>query len=76
MGYVVVTVAVVVSIVAVAMTVLVRRERRRVPLNPEVHRIEAAATRGLRDARRQAHAAQHFADGSGVSALWDRDSRS
>ena len=75
MGYVVAALAVVASILAVAMTVLVRRERLRVPLNPEAHRIEAAATRGLRDARGQAHASQHFADGSGVSALRDRDSR-
>ncbi|MGW2649767.1 hypothetical protein ACWC2T_33880 [Streptomyces sp. NPDC001393] len=73
MGYVVVALTAVVAILAVPMTVLVRRERRRIPLNPEAHRIEAAATRGLRDARRQAHAYQHFADVNGVSALRDRD---
>ncbi|WP_159056475.1 hypothetical protein [Streptomyces yokosukanensis] len=63
----------VVSLLAVPMIVLVRRERRRMPLNPEAHRIEAAATRGLRDARGQAHAYQHFADVNGVSALRNRD---
>jgi hypothetical protein len=76
MGYVVAALAAVASSLAVAITVLVRRERRRMPLNPEAHRIEAAATRGLRDARRQAHARQYFADVNGVSALRDRDSRS
>lgn len=76
MGYVVAVLAVVTSILAAAVTVLVRRERRRTPLSPEAHRFEAAATRGLRDARRQARASRHFADGSGVSALRDRDSRS
>jgi hypothetical protein len=76
MGYVVVALAAVASILAVVMNLLVRRERRRLPLNPEAHRIEGAAIRGLRDARRQAHAYQRFADVNGVSALRDRDSRS
>lgn len=76
MGYVGAALAIAAAGLAVPMAVLVRRERRRIPLNPEAHRIEAAATRGLRDARRQAHAYQHFADANGVSALRDRDSRS
>ncbi|MEU5302828.1 hypothetical protein ACH4YO_18165 [Streptomyces noursei] len=70
------TLAAVVAVLAIPMTVLARRERRRIPLNPDAQRIEAAATRGLRDARRQAHAYHHFADTNGVSALRDRDSRS
>jgi Tfp pilus assembly protein FimT len=76
MGYMIAALLAVVAMLAVPMTVLVRRERRRMPLNPEAHRIEAAATRGFRGARRQAHAYQHFSDLNGVSALRDRDSRS
>ncbi|MFG2481104.1 hypothetical protein [Streptomyces fagopyri] len=76
MAYVVLAVAAVMSILAIAATVLVRRERRRMPSGPDAHRIEARAARGLRDARRQAHASHHFADGGGVSALRDRDSHS
>jgi len=76
MGYVLAAVAAVASVLGVAMTVLVRRKRRQMPLDPEGRRIEGAANRGLREARRTAHAYQHFADGNGVSALRDRDSRS
>ncbi|MFF9377583.1 hypothetical protein ACF1BB_23955 [Streptomyces griseoluteus] len=63
----------VVLILAWSVTGLVRRDRRRVPGGPEAGRIEARATRGLRDARRQAHAWHHFNDVNGVSALRDRD---
>jgi Flp pilus assembly protein TadB len=73
MVYLVLAASAVGAVVAAAMIVLVRRERRRTDSSPEARRIEAAATRGLRDARRQAHAYQHF---SGVSALRDHDSRS
>ncbi|MCF2131677.1 hypothetical protein L1I79_35410 [Strepomyces sp. STD 3.1] len=62
------------SIVAAAVTVLIRRDRRRMDSNPEAQLIEAAATRGVRDARRQAHAHQHFNDAGGISAMRDRDS--
>ncbi|MDQ0990682.1 hypothetical protein [Streptomyces sp. V3I7] len=74
MVYLVLTALAVISIVAAAATVLIRRDRRRMDSSPEAQRIEAAATRGIRDARRQAHAYQHFNDASGVSALRDRDS--
>ncbi|MFD9187462.1 hypothetical protein ACFWCA_04485 [Streptomyces phaeochromogenes] len=76
MVYLVLAATAVVSIVAVAVTVLVGRQRRRMDSGPEARQIEAAATRGVRDARRQAHAQQHFNDGGGLSALRDRDSRS
>ncbi|MFF3406455.1 hypothetical protein ACFYW8_09615 [Streptomyces sp. NPDC002742] len=77
MVYLVMTAIAVVCIVAAAAVVLVRRDRRRMAASPEARRIETAATRGLRDARRQAHAYEHFSDASGsISALRDRDSRS
>jgi ABC-type nickel/cobalt efflux system permease component RcnA len=76
MVYMAIAVAALVIVLTLAITVLVRRDRRRMPLDPDGHRIEAAATRGLRDARRQAHTYHHFADTNGVSALRDRDSRS
>ncbi|MEU8984750.1 hypothetical protein [Streptomyces sp. NPDC048309] len=75
MVYVVMAAAAVVSILAIAMAVLARRERRRMSSSPEAHRIEARATWGLRDARRLAHAYHHFADANGISAMRDRDSR-
>ncbi|GHJ36801.1 hypothetical protein [Streptomyces sp. TS71-3] len=76
MVYLVLAAVAAVSVLAAALTVLVRRERRRMDSSPEALRIEAAARRGLRDARRLAHARQHFNDAGGVSALRDRDSRS
>ncbi|MDQ0947169.1 hypothetical protein QFZ24_001092 [Streptomyces phaeochromogenes] len=76
MVYLVLAATAVASIVAAAMTVLVRRRRRRPDSGSEAQRIEAAATRGVRDARRQAHAHQHFNDVGGISALRDRDSHS
>ena len=66
----------VVSILTAAVTVLVGRQRRRTDSGPEAGRIEAAVTRGVRDARRQAHAQQHFNHAGGLAALRDRDSRS
>jgi hypothetical protein len=74
MVYLVLTAISVTSLMAAAVTVLIRRDRRRMDPNPESQRIEAAATRGVRDARRQARAHQHFNDGRGISALRDRDS--
>jgi hypothetical protein len=76
MVYMVVAASAVASVLAAALTVLVRRERRRSVSGPEGHRIETAATQALRDARRQAHARHHFDDGGGISALRDRDSSS
>ncbi|MGW7241585.1 hypothetical protein [Streptomyces sp. NPDC054804] len=65
------------SIVAAAVITLVRRDRRRMAAGPEAQRIEAAATRTFRDARRQAHTYEHFGDaGSGINALRNRDCRS
>ena len=77
MVYLAMTAVALVSIVATAVTVLVRRDRRRMAAaSPEAQRIEAAATRDFRDARRQAHGYEHFSDASGgISALRDRDSR-
>lgn len=75
MFYLVLTVLAFASIVAAAMIVLVRRERRRMISSPDGQQIEATATRAFRDARRQAHAYKHFSDASGsISALRDRDS--
>jgi len=75
MGYLVLTATAVVSVAAAAVIVLVRRRRRRTDSGSEAWRIEAAATSGIRDARRQAHAHQYFNDVGGVRALRDRDSR-
>ncbi|MFH9431641.1 hypothetical protein ACH4JZ_25550 [Streptomyces sp. NPDC017615] len=60
-------------VLAWSVAVLVRRDRRRSPGSPEARWIEARATRGLRESRRQAHAYQHFNDIDGVRALRDRD---
>ncbi|MEW1774579.1 hypothetical protein [Streptomyces sp. NPDC086777] len=77
MVYLVLTAFALASIVAAALIVLVRRDRRRMVSSPDGQQIEATATRAFRDARRQAHAYEHFSDASGsVSALRDRDSRS
>ncbi|MFI6274903.1 hypothetical protein [Streptomyces sp. NPDC050988] len=76
MVYLVLTATAVGSVVVAAAIVLVGRQRRRMDSGPEARRIEAAATRGVRDARRQAHAQQHFNDAGGIGALRDRDSLS
>ncbi|MET7438808.1 MULTISPECIES: hypothetical protein [unclassified Streptomyces] len=76
MVYLVIAASAVAAVLTAALTVLVRRERRRSVSGPDGHRIETAATQALRDARRQAHARQHFNDGGGISALRDRDSSS
>ncbi|MFF3578988.1 hypothetical protein [Streptomyces mirabilis] len=73
MGYVIVTLAALVLIFGSAAVVLIRRDRRRVYDGPDSARIEAQATRGLPDARRRAHAAQHVGDSGAVSAARDRD---
>ncbi|UPZ26541.1 hypothetical protein MUK60_01185 [Streptomyces sp. LRE541] len=75
MVYLLLAVTAVVSTGMAAVVVLVRRQRRRMDSSSEAQRIEAAATSGIRDARRQAHAHQYFNDGGGLSAVRDRDSR-
>ncbi|MDF3299279.1 hypothetical protein [Streptomyces tropicalis] len=75
MGYMIAALGGLASVLAAAVTVLVRRERRRMPFDPEAGRIEAATRRRLRDARRQAHAYHHFADVDGVGSLRNRDAR-
>ncbi|MEU2740149.1 hypothetical protein ABZ656_33550 [Streptomyces sp. NPDC007095] len=69
----IVALAALVLIVGSAAVVLIRRDRRRVCDSPDSARIEAQATRGLRDARRRAHAARHVGDSGAVSAARDRD---
>ncbi|MFF1740595.1 hypothetical protein [Streptomyces mirabilis] len=69
----IVTLAALVLIFGSAAVVLIRRDRRRVYDGPDSARIEAQATRGLRDARRRAHAGQHVSDSGAVSAARDRD---
>ncbi|MFI1003225.1 hypothetical protein ACIP10_29515 [Streptomyces galbus] len=76
MAYVLVLMTAAAAVLAFPLTVLVRRERRRAPLHPEAHRIEAVAARGLRESRRLAHSRHHFADVDGVGALRDRDAPS
>ncbi|MEU9900439.1 hypothetical protein AB0H69_42300 [Streptomyces phaeochromogenes] len=76
MVYLVLAATAVVSILTAAVTVLVGRQRRRMHSRPEARRIESAATRGVRDARRQAHAQQYFKNAGGLAALRDRDSHS
>ncbi|MFE7032961.1 hypothetical protein ACFU9Y_21845 [Streptomyces sp. NPDC057621] len=75
MVYLLLAATAVVSIGTAAVTVLVRRQRHRTDSSAEGWRIEATATNGMRDARRQAQAYQYFNDGGGISALRDRDSR-
>ncbi|MGQ4328742.1 MULTISPECIES: hypothetical protein [Streptomyces] len=62
-------------VLAASIAVLLRRERRRTVSSPEARRIEAAATQGIRDARRQAHARRHFNGTGTIGGLRDRDSR-
>ncbi|MCX4452835.1 hypothetical protein OG585_08905 [Streptomyces sp. NBC_01340] len=65
--------AALILIVGSAAVTLIRRDRRRVYDSSDSVRIEARATRGLRDARGRAHAAQHLSDSGAVSAARDRD---
>jgi hypothetical protein len=76
MIFLVVLATALVLIPTAGIAVLIRRERRRLGTSLEARRIESAATRGIRDARRQAHAYQHFNDAGGISSLRDRDSNS
>ncbi|MEV0222491.1 hypothetical protein [Streptomyces sp. NPDC050704] len=69
MFFVVITGGVLATIVAWATVVLVRRDRRRPALGPEAHRIEAAATRGIRDARRHARSLNHIGGAGGIDRL-------
>ncbi|MGW0652773.1 hypothetical protein ACWD4T_28885 [Streptomyces umbrinus] len=76
MVYLVLAATAIVSILTAAVTVLVGRQRRRMHSGPEARRIESAVMRGVRDARRQAHAQQYFNHAGGLAALRDRDSHS
>ncbi|MFE9642612.1 hypothetical protein ACFYO0_00310 [Streptomyces sp. NPDC006365] len=57
------------GLVAWATTVLIRRERRRPERTADAHRIESAATRGIRDARRRARALDRIGGAGGISRL-------
>ncbi|WP_344533749.1 hypothetical protein [Streptomyces albiaxialis] len=69
------TVGAVLLVIALAVAVLARRERRRAAAAPapEARRIEAAATRGMRDARLTARAFRSHGSAAGVSGLRGRD---
>jgi hypothetical protein len=69
----IVALAALILIVGSAAVTLIHRDRRRVYDSPDSARTEARATRGLRDARGRAHAAQHLSDSGAVSAARDRD---
>ncbi|MDO0937705.1 hypothetical protein QQY66_40485 [Streptomyces sp. DG2A-72] len=60
-------------LMAWAIGVLVRRERRRLGTSPEAQRIEAAATRSIRDTRRRVRALHHLGGAAGIGRLDDRD---
>ncbi|GAA2636198.1 hypothetical protein [Streptomyces vastus] len=57
------------GLVAWAATVLIRRERRRPETTADAHRIESAATQGIRDARRRARALDRIGGAGGISRL-------
>ncbi|MEU6379304.1 hypothetical protein [Streptomyces sp. NPDC046909] len=61
------------ALVAWAIGVLVRRERRRLGTSAEGHRIESAATRRIRDTRRYARVLHHIGGGAGIGRIDDRD---
>jgi hypothetical protein len=61
------------GLVAWATTVLIRRERRRPEMTADAHRIESAATAGIRDARRRARALDRIGGGGGISRLDGRE---
>ncbi|MGW0565981.1 hypothetical protein [Streptomyces tauricus] len=63
------------ALVTWAMGVLVVRRRRHFGMSAEAHRIELAATRGMRDARRHARSLHHIGGAAGISRLHGRDSR-
>ncbi|MFD5079090.1 hypothetical protein [Streptomyces sp. NPDC058371] len=73
MGFVTAVLAVLLGVVVRAVVLLVRRDRRRFSQGHDSARIEAYATRGIREARRKAHAYDRFAGSAGVGALRDRD---
>jgi dihydroorotate dehydrogenase len=73
MVLVVITGVVMATLVTWATRVLVRRERKRLGISAEAHRIESTATRGIRDARRHARSLHHIGGAGGISRLRDRD---
>ncbi|MFD4256782.1 hypothetical protein ACFWR9_03925 [Streptomyces sp. NPDC058534] len=60
------TLAVLGAVMAAAVTVLIRRDRRRWSGSPDTARIEAHATRGLREARRWSRAADPSSVATGL----------
>ncbi len=58
MIYFLIPAAAAVLIIATSTAVLIRRDRRRMAGDVATMRIESAATRGMRDTRRRAHAYQ------------------
>lgn len=62
-----------IMIVGAAVAVLTRRERRRFAGGTDTHRIEYAATRGAREARRDTRVVREWSTASLVGALRDRD---
>ncbi|MER5431672.1 hypothetical protein [Streptomyces sp. NPDC002588] len=68
--------AVPVVVLAAAVTVLVRRDRRRFSGGPDSARVEAEATRGLREARGRVRLSNRFVAPGTLGALRDRDDRS
>ncbi|WP_189841198.1 hypothetical protein [Streptomyces umbrinus] len=75
MVLVVITGVAMVMLVTWATGVLVQRERQRLGTSAEAHRIESAATRGIRDARRHARSLHHIGGAGGISRLPDHDPR-
>ena len=61
------------GLVAWATVVLIRRDRRRLETTADAHRIESAATQGIRDARRRARALHRMGGAGGISRLDVRD---
>ncbi|MFC4507075.1 MULTISPECIES: hypothetical protein [Streptomyces] len=68
--------AVLVLALAAAVTVLARRDRRRFSEGPESARIEAEATRHLREARGRVRLSNRFVAPGTLGALRDRDDNS
>jgi hypothetical protein len=70
LGWVVALIVVVGSAVAV----LVRRDRRRHGVSADGQRIERAATRGMREARRDTRVVREWSGASVIRSVRDRDS--
>ncbi|NGO12157.1 hypothetical protein G5C60_32275 [Streptomyces sp. HC44] len=73
MVFVVIVGVALLGLVVWATGVLIRRESRRLETTAEGHRIESAATQGIRDARRRARALHRMGGAGGISRLDVRD---